>query len=208
MSKFINGLFIEPQLPSETFGGCINIYENAFPNADLAISMIEEQCRDYESPVKFAKAETIGQGIYQDLRTNSFFDITYGANLGDVVCQNINNQFHLSLLATTSSYLEQYQINEYMFHGNYHLLKYTAGSQYKKHYDGGTETGRCLSALAYLNDNYEGGEIEFPVFGIKIKPKAGSIILFPSNFPYAHIAHPVIEGVKYALVTWILDRRI
>jgi len=65
---------------------------------------------------------------------------------------------------------------------------------------------RDYSSICYLNDDYEGGEIEFPNFGVKIKPEPGMLILFPSNFAYAHRAHPVTKGTKYAMVTWIRDR--
>jgi predicted 2-oxoglutarate/Fe(II)-dependent dioxygenase YbiX len=34
------------------------------------------------------------------------------------------------------------------------------------------------------------------------------LILFPSNYAYSHIAHPVTSGTKYAMVTWIRDREI
>ena len=61
---------------------------------------------------------------------------------------------------------------------------------------------RQMSMVAYLNDEYEGGELEFINFDLKIKPQKGSVILFPSAFPYAHIAHPVDIGTKYAMVTW------
>jgi predicted 2-oxoglutarate/Fe(II)-dependent dioxygenase YbiX len=67
--------------------------------------------------------------------------------------------------------------------------------------------GRVVSAILYLNDDYEGGHLEFPNFGIKIKPQAGMLILFPSNYAYTHAAHPVTKGTKYALVTWIRDRQ-
>jgi predicted 2-oxoglutarate/Fe(II)-dependent dioxygenase YbiX len=68
--------------------------------------------------------------------------------------------------------------------------------------------GRCISCIAYLNSDYEGGEIEFVNFGVKIKPQPGMLIIFPSNFAYRHIAHPVTSGTKYNLVTWIKDRPI
>ena len=67
--------------------------------------------------------------------------------------------------------------------------------------------GRSVSAICYLNDDYEGGELEFVNFKLKIKPQAGMMILFPSNFAYMHIAHPVTSGTKYAMVTWIRDRQ-
>jgi predicted 2-oxoglutarate/Fe(II)-dependent dioxygenase YbiX len=62
--------------------------------------------------------------------------------------------------------------------------------------------------LLYLNDDYSGGELEFRNFQLKISPKKGMLLLFPSNFAYAHIAHPVTSGTKYAFVTWLHDRPI
>lgn len=52
--------------------------------------------------------------------------------------------------------------------------------------------------VIYLNDQYDGGELEFvePELGIKIKPKAGSIVIFPSFMPYKHQSCHVSNGRK------------
>jgi predicted 2-oxoglutarate/Fe(II)-dependent dioxygenase YbiX len=111
-------------------------------------------------------------------------------------------------LSATAFYQEKYQIHEPLFHEPYQALKYQTGTEYKAHYDGNTTSGRFLSAITYLNDDYNGGELEFPNFGVKIKPREGDLVLFPSNYAYAHIAHPVTSGTKYAIVTWIHDRPV
>jgi predicted 2-oxoglutarate/Fe(II)-dependent dioxygenase YbiX len=54
-----------------------------------------------------------------------------------------------------------------------------------------------------LNDDYEGGEINFPRFNLKIKPEKNSLILFPSNYVYNHSAEPVKNGTKYAIATFL-----
>jgi predicted 2-oxoglutarate/Fe(II)-dependent dioxygenase YbiX len=54
----------------------------------------------------------------------------------------------------------------------------------------------------YLNDEYEGGEIEFSRFGLNVKPKANQAIFFPSNYVYNHTVHPVTSGTRYAVVGW------
>jgi len=42
-----------------------------------------------------------------------------------------------------------------------------------------------------------------PRFDITFKPKANQMIVFPSNFMYKHSVSPVIEGERYAVVSWL-----
>ena len=208
MSQMINGFFAGEITPDEIVGGCINIFENVWPNPSQTIDLLERECTKDDSGVYFARAETIGSGVYQDQRTNSNLALTHLAQVtSNPVLQNIHNQFNMLLLAATSNYVKRYEIQESLWHEPYGVLRYNGGEEYKAHYDGGSDMGRCISALAYLNDDYTGGEIEFPNFNVKIKPQAGMLILFPSTFPYTHIAHPVIEGTKYAIVTWLRDQK-
>ena len=61
---------------------------------------------------------------------------------------------------------------------------------------------RTVSVSAYLNDDYLGGEIEFPYFNISYKPKVGDILLFSSSFPYLHKVNQITSGTRYAVVNW------
>lgn len=88
----------------------------------------------------------------------------------------------------------------------YELLKYDVGCQFGEHVDiipGHAQWGyRKISAIAYLNDDYEGGETTFERQGLSFKPPAGSIVMFPSDFTYPHASQPVKSGIKYSMVTW------
>jgi hypothetical protein len=65
------------------------------------------------------------------------------------------------------------------------------------------KTKPSISLVFYLNDNYEGGQIEFPNQNISLKPEAGSIVIFPSTSPYYHDPKPVKNGTKYIIpVFW------
>ena len=89
----------------------------------------------------------------------------------------------------------------------YELLRYQEGEHFGLHTDailGRNEGFRQLSGLIYLNDDYEGGETEFPRQGIKFKGSAGDLLLFPSNFCYPHQSLPVTQGTKFAIVTWFV----
>lgn len=207
MSQQINGFFPGELAASNSIGGCIDIFENVWPDPANTIKNIETEIINNETGLFWDRAGTIEHGTRQQARTNDIMYITSLAESRDnAICQNIHNQFRMLLLAATTSYCKKYNMTDPMFHEPYCLLRYAGGAEYKAHYDGNTQTGRSISALVYLNDDYEGGELEFPNFDIKIKPKSGMLVLFPSNFAYTHIAHPVVTGTKYNLVTWILDQ--
>ena len=104
----------------------------------------------------------------------------------------------------------------------FNIKKYDTNTGMGSHFDqlDGDKTLR-YSLVMYLNDDCEGGEISFTLsdytdlnnrpspeldyteavknnnvdFGIK--PKANSVIIFPSSAPYYHTAHLVKSGFKY-----------
>ena len=209
MALNVNGFFPGELTPNATVGGCIDIFENVWPNPEQTVQMAERECAESESSAYWMRAGTIGQGAYQDARTNLLLEVSHLADVGNnPALQNIHNQFNMLLLAASVPYAKRYGIRENLWHEGYSMLKYRSGEEYKMHYDGGTGVGRAISAVCYLNNNYDGGEIEFPHFNIKIKPEPGMLILFPSNYAYSHIAHPITNGTKYAMVTWIKDREL
>lgn len=204
MSSMVNGFFPGTIFPDTTVAGCVDIFENVWPNPQETIQLIEAECSDGESGAYWQQAETVGGGAYQKIRTNKILYVTHLANVSNnPLLQNVHNQFNVTLLATTIEYAKKYNIHGELYHEEYSLLKYEEGQEYKAHYDAGPTANRTMSAVLYLNDDYEGGEIEFIHMGIKIKPQAGMLVIFPSSYPYAHIAHPITKGKKYALVTWI-----
>ena len=81
------------------------------------------------------------------------------------------------------------------------LLKYYPGSFIPPHADHGI-TSRTISSILYLNDNYSGGELYFPYFDILLKPNAGSVIFFPSNFMYVHEVKEITSGIRYSFPNW------
>lgn len=88
------------------------------------------------------------------------------------------------------------------------VLKYEKSGFLPEHIDQGISS-RVLSVLVYLNDDYDGGEITFPNIGddgITIKPEAGSVIFFPSNFVGVHSVAEITNGTRYALPNWYHNR--
>jgi len=197
--------------PTYIYGGTIAVYEDAWQDYKKTIEDALSIDSDQSIDVKFRPSQTdedyeTGDPLRQSVRTS------YGLSLGkaSVVSQTakeIYDSCDKVVGSAISEYRKIFKINEEIKTAeSYGLLRYRANEKYNLHYDGGTESSRAVSVLIYLNDDYEGGELEFPNFDIKIKPKAGTLVLFPSNYAYAHIAHPVKSGTKYVIATWLKDR--
>ena len=54
-----------------------------------------------------------------------------------------------------------------------------------------------IASLFYFNDDYEGGELYFPLQGIEFKPTSGSAYFFPGDMNYIHGVRPVLSGMRY-----------
>lgn len=71
----------------------------------------------------------------------------------------------------------------------------------------------AVTAVFYPNDEYIGGEISFKLVGeeavlkqIDYKPKAGDLIMFPSNHPYYHGVRRIAGTPKYITrMYWLYD---
>lgn len=83
------------------------------------------------------------------------------------------------------------------------IAKWDVGDVLHLHVDdlGPTNTNH-MATLIYLNDNYEGGEIDFPTHKLSHKPKTGDLIMFPGNMHYAHEVKTIISGSRWTLPMW------
>lgn len=198
---------LELVYPSELIAGCISIYRNVWNNTKEVIDQLEEYSNSNKTKVNwpFVPASLL-DGSHSNKRTNYHMSLT-GAASEDKKINKIFKDYHSLIFSTAIGYNVHFKIDEKTyFNEGFNVLKYQAGQEYTAHYDGPSASGRSISPILYLNDDYEGGELEFVNFGIKIKPEAGMLVIFPATYPYSHIAHPVTDGTKYAIVTWLHDR--
>lgn len=105
------------------------------------------------------------------------------------------------------------------------IFHYALGQEIKAHYDslrlgdqgygrdGGYKGDRIVTMLVYLNDDYDGGVLEFPKVQFRHRGKKGDAVYFASvdaeNKPEKlslHAALPITRGEKFILSQWIHDR--
>jgi len=95
------------------------------------------------------------------------------------------------------------------------VLRYAPGQQYRPHLDAvpGMANQRILTALIWLNDDYDGGETRFLESGLAAKGRQGDLMIFANALPDGrpdpatrHAGEPVNAGVKLLASRWIRAR--
>jgi hypothetical protein len=65
------------------------------------------------------------------------------------------------------------------------------------------DCNRILAWTLYLNDVEEGGETEFLYYPKRVKPKAGTLVLWPAGLTHTHRGNPPISNTKYIITGWV-----
>ena len=66
---------------------------------------------------------------------------------------------------------------------------------------------RDVSAIYYLNDAFEGGEIVFDREKVVVRPRRGLLLAFPSDGDHVHEVLPVRSGVRYTMPIWFSKQK-
>ena len=129
---------------------------------------------------------------------------SYGASFlphdEDLVMQAIN---HRIALASGTSVRQAEAL---------YVMRYTPGQEYKPHLDAlaALKNQRAWTAIAYLNEEYEGGATVFPQLAISVRATTGDVLIFRNvdseggpDFRLRHGGEPVTKGVKWIATRWI-----
>jgi predicted 2-oxoglutarate/Fe(II)-dependent dioxygenase YbiX len=183
----------------------INLYRNAIKKDECVniINSLENEISLGLPGIKWTGAQVNAKEDHNEVR--NCVDLKYKReNLGkDISFSQVLFDIHESVDKSLDYCLGHY---ESLWHLKMHykeafnFVKYLPGKYFKIHGDHGPYYTCTVSAVVYLNDDYEGGEIQFTRQGLTVKPEAGDIILFPSNFVYEHASLEVFSGTKYSVV--------
>lgn len=194
---------------SNIYAGCVAEFENIWPDHKEVVETIENELIKEESFMNvYWERAKVGENSNAEIRTNTIFPLAYLSTVNET-CNKLNNRFYTDAYAAVTWYRNHFGIEQEIYENEKEgldLLRYQTGQKYGAHYDDSGKPNRSVSPILYLNNDYEGGELEFVHHKVKIKPKAGTLYLFPANYAYAHIAHPVTKGTKYAMVTFFHDQ--
>ncbi len=101
--------------------------------------------------------------------------------------ESANEKFELSGLAT--------------------IQRMQEGVELKAHTDQDTDPSIRYATIIYLNDDYKGGELFFFNKDLDLRPKPGSLVIFPGNKEFNHGVRHVQEGpIRYVIVGFVKEK--
>lgn len=171
--------------------GCIEIFDNAVA-CDGIVDYLERRANWTNARIGASDGDEV-----PNVRDNA---VTF-INPYRLDCPDLLRSFAARVWHYLDDYATRHQVGfSDMEHVN--INRYGPGERYKPHADDGPGHNRVVSALVYLNDVAEGGHTEFIYHDVSVSPRAGRLVIFPSNYAYAHAAHPPVSGVKYSAAFW------
>jgi hypothetical protein len=189
-------------------GHGILIYHDALPKELNIIDRLEEVASDPQNQYNYSEA-MVGYGMkmpeYRDCFDLKFkkTDIENDQSEASLKLQSLWEDVHFRKLQAVKDYTKRNNVGELRYWEALNFVKYGPSQHFQEHTDHGFSYNCVVSMVGYVNDDYEGGGLAFRVQGIEVKPKAGDLFVFPSNFMYPHRAMPVLSGTKYSIVTML-----
>jgi hypothetical protein len=189
-------------------GNGILVYHDALPKNLEIIDRLESVVSDKSNPYNYSEA-MVGYGMrmpeYRDCFDIKFkkTDIEQDKSEASLKLQSLWDDVYYRKLQAVKDYTKRFNVGELRYWEALNFVKYGPGQHFQEHTDHGFSYNCVVSLVGYVNDDYDGGEIFFRIQGVKVKPKAGDLFVFPSNFMYPHQAMPVSSGTKYSIVTML-----
>jgi hypothetical protein len=170
----------------------IGIYENAISNewCDKVINYFENNIN---------KSQTRGG----DFRKKNIRDRAYA--LHD---KELQTQFHITFENIYSLYEYKYPNIMAPISIDSYIIQKTLPTEgfhpyHVEHAFGEPYIRRIAVYTVYLNDVEEGGETEFLYQLKRIKPKKGTIVIFPAGYTHVHRGNTPFSGKKYIMTGWL-----
>lgn len=189
-------------------GSGIWVYRDVLPKDMNIIERLESVINDTDNHYQYQDA-LVGYGMkmpeYRDCVDFKYkkSDIQHDTTPAGLALQQLADDVTHRQLQAVKDYTRRYNIGELRYWEATNYVRYGEGQHFQEHHDHGYSYNCVVSLVAFPNDNYEGGELYFRLQNVTIKPKAGEVYVFPSNFMYPHRAMPVKSGVKYSMVTML-----
>lgn len=156
---------------------------------------------EYTSNLKLFCMEKFGRDDVENLVAEGKFEVTQGWEDKNF---NLNNYPIQKTIFNRINPLITSVNDKLTLSGFVTLQRMQEGVELKSHTDQHTDPSIQYATILYINDDYVDGELFFKKIDFKIKPKSGSLLVFPGTAEYEHGVAPVGPGpIRYVLVGFV-----
>jgi Rps23 Pro-64 3,4-dihydroxylase Tpa1-like proline 4-hydroxylase len=186
----------------------IFVYHDVLPTDMNIVERLEQVLDDKSNYYNYMEA-MVGYGMkmpeYRDCYDFKYkkTDISHDKSEASQKLQQLWQDLYDRKVAAVKDYARKFNVGELRYWEAMNFVKYGPGQHFQEHSDNGYSYNCVVSLVAYPNDDYLGGELEFRLQGLKVKPRAGDLFIFPSNYMYPHKSLPVESGTKHSIVTML-----
>ena len=220
-------LMLDPNITKSEFKDYIGVWQNFMPRplceelCDFTDNQIDQACIINPSlGVTDSSPMYIESGSSNSKEAVIKSEDLYNGQLNRrdfAFCLNYANRelvlkINSILRCCVRQYISEYQSlrNTKMISSDIKVQKTPPGGGYHLwHYENSDETHalRELVWMIYLNDMPDGeGETEFLYQRRRIKPTAGTVVVWPAGFTHTHKGNTVLTEDKYILTGWYIKR--
>jgi hypothetical protein len=204
------GVDMKTWTEKQNLGNGIYLYKNVIKKEFDVINRLESNLGSIEDEKRFSwQPAYVGykelMPLYRDCVDFKYkkTDIDKDTSKESLALQELWQDLYDAQFAAVEDYRADHNIMDLKYWEAFNFIKYGPGQHFQEHHDHGFSYNCTVSLVAYVNDDYEGGELYFRLQNLNLKPEAGDLFIFPSNYMYPHRAMPVHSGTKYSIVTML-----
>jgi len=180
----------------------IVVFDNIFTNSMEYVNKIQENNISWRPAEVLVNLDENVSGTNTTARDTDLIMLPYHETTEPGLLADFSREFHKQMKVCLDQYISKYGATIEKFE-NPQLLRYGKEQKFHDHTDDHPFFTRRISLTYYLNDEYEGGDVEFKKHNLRFKAEKHQLLIFPSNFLYNHEVHPVTDGLRYVVVQWM-----
>tara|TARA_R100000544_G_C2218337_1_gene55925 strand:+ start:538 stop:1197 length:660 start_codon:yes stop_codon:yes gene_type:complete len=152
---------------------------------------------------KGTELEEITQKRKIDLTLKDSYDLGF-CDLPSLLSQEYFTALQYCLEVYKSQYVFANQCERYGIEGGQVQMYQKGGGFFNYHAEtnGMSTCKRNLVFMTYLNDVEDGGETDFFYQNLKVKPRKGLTLIWPSGWTHTHKGIPSMTEEKYIITGW------
>jgi predicted 2-oxoglutarate/Fe(II)-dependent dioxygenase YbiX len=178
----------------------IILFDNVFVESEKHIKKILDKNIEWKKAKIYKDSESAQNNL--NVRNTDIILLPSNKDFSIDTLSDLSKDFSNSIQPYLDHYIGKYNLSVKLYE-NPQLLRYGKGQKFDEHSDRTMFFPRNISLTYYINEDYEGGEIEFVNFNLKVKSKKNQLLIFPSTDLYKHKVHAVTGGLRYVIVQWI-----